>query len=200
MDEVDAYNYQTQQSNARTSSDEEYAGAIREEKIRTLISEIDPSQNVEPIIMRLRGYRFNRQAELWERSDKALIVSDNFVVKVEYILSNELSLNTTFGNLQPNDVNRMMEFLIETLTNDVIEHGQNYSVTYNQKEVKFSDDHATKEIILNEIFSSVYKALRRSINGKESERFFRSLRMNETISPPKNERGGFMESVKNLWS
>lgn len=200
MDELDAFNYQQKTQNQRTTSDDEYAGSMREEKLRSFLSEIDPSNQAQHIIMKLRGYRYNHHTEMWEKRKEAFVLSDDFIAKVEYVLSEELSLNTTFGNMQPNDVNRLMDLLIEILVNDSITYGSVYYAEYNGKRIYFDQDDTTKEVILSGIFSAVFKCLRRSLNGRESDRFFRSFRMNENIAPPKGEKGGMMEAVKTLFS
>lgn len=199
-DEVEAYNYQQAQQNARTTPEEEYASTLREERVRTLLTEIDPQNLVHTIIMGIRGYRYDKNREDWVRRPDAAQISENFIGKVEYVLNAELALNTTFGNLQTSDVNKIMDLLIEILVSDVVVHGGEYTVTMKGEVYNLSDDHNLKEVVLYGIFSSVYKCLRRSINGTEARRFFGSLRMNETINPPKGGKGGVLESLKALYS
>jgi hypothetical protein len=200
MDEYDAYNYQVSQSNARTTPEDEYAGSLREERVRSLLTEIDPANQVESIIMRIRGYRYDKTTEMWVKRKSAPNISENFIAKVEYILSEELSLNTTFSNLQPSDVNSIMALLIDILVSDVVVHGRNYTVELDGQRFNLADDHNLKEIVLYGVFSAVYKSLRRSINGTEAKRFFGSLRMNETINPPRQNKSGFMEAIKSLYN
>lgn len=197
-DEIESYNYAQRQNNARTSTDDEYASAMREERVRTLLTEIDPSNLVDSIIYRLRGYRFDKFREGWVKREHAVAISDNFIEKVEYILSEELALNTTFSNLDTADVNKIMELLIEILVSDVTVHGRNYIVSIDKKSYCLSDDHNLKEIVLFGIFSAVYKSMRRAIKGTEAKRFFGSLRMNETISPPNQKKGGLFDAFKSM--
>lgn len=199
-DELESYNYQTKQNNSRTTPEDEYASVLREERVRTLLTEIDPSNQVESIIYRLRGFRYDKIAEMWVKRNNSPQISENFIGKVEAILSEELSLNTTFSNLQTSDVNKMMEFFIDILISDVTVHGRDYEVIIDSKRFNLADDHNLKELVLGIIFSAVYKSLRRAINGTEARRFFGSLRMNETISPPRSQKAGFLESIKNLYT
>lgn len=195
------YNQQMAQQATMTSSDDEYAGQIREQRVRTLLTEIDPANQVEAIIMKIRGYRYNKIIEEWQRVDAAPQISENFIGKVEYILNEELSLNTTFSNIQPADVNRYMSLLIDVLISDVVVHGREYTVDIAGKKFDLSDDNNIREIILLGIFSAVYKCLRRAINGVEARRFFGSLRMNETLSPMQNKSSNaMMDAVKSIWS
>lgn len=199
-DDMDVMNYEVAQNNSRTTPDDEYASVMREERVRTLLTEIDPSNQVDSIIQRIRGYRFNKETDMWERRPNSAKISENFIGKVEYVLSEELCLNTTFSNLQPADVNKIMGLLIDIMVSDVTVHGREYIVEIDNKKFNLADDHNLKELVLYGIFSSVYKAMRRAINGTEAKRFFGSLRMNETISAPSSKKTGILEAVKSLYS
>jgi len=51
--------YPMQSQQVPVSSDELYANAINEEKIRNVISQLDPENQLKDIEMRIRGYKKN---------------------------------------------------------------------------------------------------------------------------------------------
>jgi hypothetical protein len=169
-------------SNA-SSRDDEYAGAIREEKVVTLLTEIDPDKSLENIEMRLRGKVFNKQQGEWV--DKYESVPNKLIERIMSLLSSVLNLNTTFSNLQPSDINRIMNLLTGIVISDLTVNGHEYGI---------HDNFIEKERIGFIVFNTTYLTLRRCINGLEARRFFSSLRMTETIMPQKQQRG-----VKNMF-
>ena len=52
-----------------SSQDEEYAGQLREQRVRTLLTEIDPENLLESLEFRLKGYKFNRTTHAWEKRE-----------------------------------------------------------------------------------------------------------------------------------
>ena len=169
----------------KTSPQDEYAGSLREEKVRTLLTEIDPENLLESIEYRIKGYKYNRQKNAWEKRANAKEIPSELVEKVIAKLSSILSLNTTFSNIQPADVNNIMGLLIDITISDLVVNGKKYGI---------ENDFNRKEEICFIIFNTVYLTLRRCINGTEARRFFGSLRMNETITPQQRSKGG-MEKV-----
>ena len=164
----------------KTSPQDEYAGQLREERVRTLLTEIDPENLLESIEYRIKGYKYNRQKNAWEKRNNTEEIPSDLIDKVIAKLSSILSLNTTFSNIQPQDVNNIMGLLIDITISDLVVNGKNYGI---------DTDFNRKEEIGFIIFNTVYLTLRRSINGTEARRFFGSLRMNETITPNQGSRG-----------
>ncbi len=68
-----SYEEEQQQQNysgVPTSPNELYANAINEEKIKNIISQLDPENQLKDIEMRIRGYKKNFYSGDWEKIDK----------------------------------------------------------------------------------------------------------------------------------
>lgn len=176
MNEEEYMGMQQKFAASQTSPDDEYAAQIREERVRTLLTEIDPDNLLDSIEYRLKGFKYDKNKRKWVQRVNSKQVPEELVNKVISLLSATLNLNTTFSNLQTNDVNRIMGFLIDIVISDLVVNGHKYEI---------HDDFSEKERICFIIFGTVYFCLRRAINGTEARRFFGSLRMLENISPQK---------------
>lgn len=192
MDEREYAEYQQKVAAKQTTSDDEYAGTVREERVRTLLSEIDPDNLVESIEYRIRGYKFNKRRGQWEKvQSDSCDVSELLVSKTISLIASVLNNNTTFSNLQSSDINRIMGLLIDIVISDMVVNGKKYGI---------HDDFNEKERICFIIFGTVNFALRRAINGTEARRFFGSLRMNEQISPDKKGGWGGIKDAAQIWN
>ena len=54
------------------SSDELYANSIQEDKIKNIISQLDPENQLKEIEMRIRGYKKNVFSSEWEKIDETI--------------------------------------------------------------------------------------------------------------------------------
>jgi hypothetical protein len=65
MNQMQQPNYQT----VPVSSDELYANAVQEDKIRNIVAQLDPENQLREIEMRIRGYKKNAFTKEWEKID-----------------------------------------------------------------------------------------------------------------------------------
>lgn len=188
-DEAKMYEMQKKLEANKSSPHDEYAGQMREERVRTLLTEIDPENLLESLEYRLKGYKFDALKRAWVKrsgGEEEPELPEKLINKVISLLSSILTIGTTFSNLQVGDVNRIMSLLIDIVVSDLVVNGEDYGIKNNFNE---------KERICFIVFSTVYLTLRRAIDGSEAKRFFGSLRMNESIHPQRSKDKGMMNKV-----
>ncbi len=156
------------------SSDELYAAQINEDKIKNIISQISPSNQVEDIEMRIRGYKKNFETGEWELIHKRNeTISDLLISRYVAFLGSIMNLNTTLGNLSPAQVTSIMKQTIQWVVDDIDNHAEEYGIGQD-----FSERTRVCDIILN----STFFCLNRSLNGIEARRFWSSLSLSESSS------------------
>ncbi len=151
-----------------------YADTMREEKIKNVISQIDPSNLLDEIEHRLRGEKYNKTNEEWEiisKNNKP--INDELVSKLISFLGSVLNQNTTLSNYSTHEVNNRMELVIEYLRDDLTDNDEKYGIEGDYTEM------TRVAMIVCETVSSVF---RRALNGMESKRVFSALRVTENLT------------------
>lgn len=170
------------------SSDEIYANYLQEEKIKNLVQQTSPDNQLEDIEWRIKGYRKNPLTMSWEKVDpKMPEPSPILVSKYVSYLSSLLNENTRFTNLSGTEINAIMKLVIEWLTDDLDSNSVEYEIGYN-----YSERTRIGQIILNE----TYICLKRSQNGMESRRIFNALKVTESLSEYPQQKKGFGDALK----
>ena len=176
-------NSQIQYTTVPVSSDELYANAIQEDKIRNIISQLDPENQLKEIEMRIRGYKRNSLTNEWEKIDPDSPEPPRLLISrfISY-LSSFMNQNTTQGNLSENQVNAIMRQTIAYVTDELDSNANLYNLENN-----YTERTRIGHILLN----SVFFVLTRALNGQEAKRMWKALSLNESFnqSPPKNKLG-----------
>lgn len=165
-----------QEQKMPVQSDELYAQQINEEKIRNIINQISPTNQIEEIGMRIKGYKKNLFTGEWEKmkslpNDKQIpeALADRYITW----LSSFMSLNTTLGNLSANQITRLMNNAVEWVVDDLDAHAEDYNI---------GRDLTERTRIADILMNSTFLVLNRSLNGAEARRFWGSLTMAENSS------------------
>lgn len=165
------------------SQDELYANAIQEERVKNIIAQLDPDNQLKEIEMRIRGYKKNYFTQEWEKIDPDTPEPPKLLVMrfISY-LSSIMNQNTTQGNLSEQQVNKLMWQTIEYISDELDANAQIYNLENN-----YTERTRIGHIILN----SVFFVLSRALNGQEARRMWKSLSLNESFntSPPKSKFG-----------
>lgn len=180
---------QTVEQEVPVQSDEIYANYLQEERVKNLISQISPDNQLAEIQWRIKGYVKNIATQQWEKVEQdapepsALLVS-------RYIswLSSLLNQNTTLSNLSSIEINRIMKTTIEWLTDDLRANSEAYGLGNN-----YTERTRIGHILLNNTFM----VMKRAQNGMESRRIFAALNVTENLQQ-EPRRKGFMEAIKGL--
>lgn len=172
--------------NIPVSSDELYANAIQEEKIKNVISQLDPENQLKEIEMRIRGYKRNVFTREWEKIDPDSPEPPRLLISrfISY-LSSIMNQNTTQGNLSETQINKLMELTIHYVSDELDSNAGLYNLEEN-----YTERTRIGHIMLNSMFFT----LNRALNGKESSRMWKSLSLNESLNPKQENK--LMESMK----
>jgi hypothetical protein len=165
------------------SQDELYANAIQEERIKNVIAQLDPENQLKEIEMRIRGYKKNYFSQEWEKIDPDTPEPPRLLVMrfISY-LSSIMNQSATQSNLSEQQVNKLMWQTIEYIADELDANAQIYNLENN-----YTERTRLGHIILNSIFF----ILTRALNGQEARRMWKSLSLNESFntSPQKSKFG-----------
>jgi|SRR6056297_1989529 len=151
-----------------------YASQLNEEKIRNIVAQISPSNQVQEIEMRLKGYKKNFMTDQWEKiSENAGNIPEDLVSRYVSWLSTFMNINTTLGNLSGGQITGLMRNAIEWVVDDIDAHAEEYGI---------SGDYTERTRLADMLLTSTFVVLNRSLNGIESRRFWSSLSMAESSS------------------
>lgn len=169
MNEV---NYFPQEQPNSVSSDELYAQTYNEERIKNIIAQISPSNELEEIELRIKGYKKDLYSGKWERI-RDTSFSDELVSNFMSSLSVFMNTNVTLGNLSERELAGIMKLLIEFVTDYIDDHADEYG---------FGTDYSERTRIADIFLYSIFFTLKRSLNGSEARRFWSRLSLNENAS------------------
>ncbi len=165
-----------------------YADSMREEKIKNVIAQIDPSNLLIEIEHRLRGEKFNPLTQSWDaisRDSNDKHISEKLISRFVSFLGAVLNQNTTLSNYSINEVNNRMNLVIEYIGDDLTDNDVEYGIEGDYTEM------TRIGMIICETVSSVF---RRALNGMESKRIFSALKVTESLTPAKT--GGIKDAFK----
>jgi len=156
------------------SQDELYAHAIHEEKIKNIISQLDPENQLKEIEMRIRGYKKNGYSGEWEKIDPDSPEPPRLLISrfISY-LSSFMNQNTTQSNLSETQINALMKLVIDYVSDELDSNADLYGLENN-----YTERTRIGHILLNSIFF----VLNRSLNGQEAKRMWKALSLNESYT------------------
>ena len=151
------------------------AQQMNEDKIKNILSQISPSNQVEEIEMRIKGYKKNLFNGSWEEisensTDK---IPEELVGRYTSWLSSFMNLNTTMGNLSAGQITALMKNAVRFVVDDIDAHAEEYGL---------GRDYTERTRIGDILLNSTFLVLNRSLNGIEARRFWGSLNLNESSS------------------
>lgn len=162
------------------SSDELYANAIQEERIKNIIGQLDPENQLKEIEMRIRGYKKNYLTQEWERIDPDAPEPPKLLIMrfISY-LSSVMNQSTTQSNLSDSQVNAIMRASIGYITDELDGNAKLYNLENNYTE---------RTRIGSIILMSEFMVLNRALNGQEAKRMWKAMSLTESFNqPPKNK-------------
>jgi hypothetical protein len=169
------------------SQDELYANAIQEDKIRNIISQLDPENQLKEIEMRIRGFKKNVLSSEWEKIDPDAPEPPKLLIErfISY-LSSFMNQNTTQSNLSEGQINALMRLVIDYVSDELDSNAGLYNLENN-----YTERTRIGHIILN----STFFVLNRALNGQEAKRMWKSLSMTESFSGGQ-EKNKMVEALK----
>jgi len=171
------------------SADEVYASYLQEERVKNVISQISPDNQLREIQWRIKGYLFDPLTQQWKKIEKdALEPHPMLVSRFISYLSSLLNQNTTLSNLSSSEINRLMRLVIQWIVDDLDSNSEIYELGED-----YTERTRIGHIILNETFT----ALKRAQNGMESRRIFKALNVTENLSQLPQKKG-LLDALK-VW-
>lgn len=184
MDERDREYYKSMP----VSSDELYANAIQEEKIKNIIAQLDPENQLRDIEWRIRGYKKNILTQEWEKVSQDIpSPPEELIAKFMSWLGSIMNQSLTHSNLSEAQINKIMKISIEYVSDELENHADVYGMENN-----YTERTRMGQIILN----STFFVLCRALNGQESKRFWKSLSLNENLGSDIQQKNRWMEALK----
>ena len=164
-----------------------YANAMQEDKVKNIIAQLDPDNQLQEIEMRIRGYKKNVFSGEWEKIDDSIPEPPKVLIaKFVSYLGSIMNQNTTQGNLSETQINKIMKIVIEYVVDELDCNEEIYNLENNYTE---------KTRIGDIIICTTFFVLTRALNGQEAKRMWHSLSLTEASSTnqPKNK---ILEALK----
>lgn len=179
---------QPQYQQVPVSQDEMAATMIQEERIRNIISQINPDNQLFDIEMRIKGFRKDMMTNQWIKIDDSVPEPHPLLVSrfISY-LSSILNQNTSMSNVSENQINKLMKLVIEYLVDDLDANAETYGIY---------SDYTERTRIGHIILNSVFMVLNRALNGQEARRMWGTLSLTESSSGEQQKKSGLIESLK----
>ena len=168
------------------SSDELYANAVQEDKIKNIISQLDPENQLKEIEMRIRGYKRNVFTRDWKKIDPNSPEPPKLLISrfISY-LSSIMNQNTTQGNLSDRQINALMAQAINYVADELDGNSTIYNLDNN-----YTERTRIGHIMLNSMFFT----LNRSLNGQEAKRMWKAMSLQDNLT--QENKGKFSEALK----
>lgn len=187
------YNPQEQQiayESEPIKSDEVYANMMQEERVKNILGQTSPDNQLTDIEWRIKGYKKNPYTSSWERIDPNAPEPHPLLVG-RYIafLSSILNDNTRFTNLSGNEINKLMKIIIEWLTDDIDTNAEVYGL---------KGDYTERTRIGYIILNNTFLVLKRSENGMESRRVWGAINMTESMNTMPQKKG-MMDALRGVF-
>lgn len=106
-----------------------YADAMREEKIRNVIAQLNPELLLSEIEHRIRGEKKNQFTDEWEKPEKKELMSELLVQNYISFLSVYLTQNNSLSNFSSNEINNIMNVVTDFVRDDLSDNAESYGLT-----------------------------------------------------------------------
>ncbi len=181
---------QQQYEQVPLSRDELYANVMNEDRVKNLIAQISPDNQLYEIEMRIKGYKKNFYSGNWEKIDeRAPEPHPLLVTRYVSFIASILNQNTSLSNLSSTQINRMMKMTIEFLVDDLESNAEEYGI---------GSDYTERTRIGYMVLNVIFLVLNRALNGMEARRMWSSVNVTESgsLNPPKKGMMDFMKFWK----
>ena len=177
---MDEQQFLREQQDKQTSNDPNamYADVMREERAANILAQIDPGNLLTDIEHRIRGEKKDMYGQ-WSRISRSSgQVSEELVSDFISFLGSILNQNTSMSNFKEQEVTNMMEMIIDWVRTNLVVNAERYGIEGNYPEY---------DRVAHIICATSFTVFKRALNGAESRKIFRMMKMNETINPSSKE-------------
>ncbi len=156
-----------------------YADAIREDKVTNILSQINPDNLLTDIEHRIRGEKKDYNGAWVRISTNSTPVSEELVSNFISFLGCILNQNTSMSNFREDEINNLMDMITSWVQRDLVVNAVKYKIEGNYTEY---------DRIGHIICATCFAVFKRALNGREAIRIFKMMRMQENISPEKQNK------------
>ena len=157
-----------------------YNSLVQEERVNNFISQTSPVQSLKAIDFILRGYVYDEGAKDWVQVADGIPPS----IRLDFLqfITTDLSEDVRMTNLQPKQLNGVMESTIEWVVDylDIIADEETIKDEKGNK-MELSEEQMTKIAWI--LIKAVFFSLSRSVNGVERGKIYGSLNLGGNIDP-----------------
>lgn len=158
-----------------------YSDTLREEKLNTILQQINPDNLMVDIENRIKGYRKDSYSQEWIKIDsRAKEINPELVANFMSFLGSILNQNTSMSNFSASEINAIMENIIEHIADDLETNDIKYEI---------EGDYSEMTRIGDIIAMTVFSVLKRAQNGMEARRVFASLKIHENLTQNPQQKG-----------
>jgi len=170
-----------EQQDKQTASDPNamYADMQREEKAINILAQINPDNLLTDIEHRIRGEKKSFNGQWVIISANKTPVSEELVSDFISFLGSILNQNTSMSNFKEGEVNNLMEMITDWVKDNLDVNSVRYGIEGNYTEY---------DRIAHIVCSTCFAVFKRALNGGESRRIFKMMRMNENINPERKNK------------
>jgi len=155
-----------------------YAGSMTEDRVTNILSQINPDNLLTDIEHRIRGEKKDFNGQWVKMSPNSQPVSEELVSDFMSFLGAILNQNTSMSNFKEGEVNNMMEMITDWVRDSFVVNAKRYGI-----EGQYTEYDRVGHIIC----STCFAVFKRALNGRESARIFKMLRVSETNNPQKSK-------------
>lgn len=168
--------------------DDVYVSLQQEERVKNLIDQIAPDNQLLDLQWRIKGYIKDPVTRKWVKvNSNAPEPHPLLVMRYISFLSTILNQNTTLSNYSSTEINYMMKLIIEWLVDDLDSNANEYGL---------KNDYTEMTRIGYMILNTTFSAFKRAQNGMESRRIFKIMNIHEGLTPEHTNKGGILEALK----
>lgn len=180
---MDEFQAAKEQQERQLSSDPQaiYADHMREEKAINILAQINPDSLLTDIEHRIRGEKKDYTGQWVKISEDGREVSEQLVSTFISFLGAILNQNTSMSNFKEAEVNNLMEMITDWVRNDLVVNASRYGI---------EGEYTEYDRVAHIVCSTCFTVFKRALNGRESARVFKMMRVSEVLNPER----------KNKWS
>lgn len=161
------------------------ADTFREERATNILAQINPDNLLVDIEHRIRGEKKDYTGAWVVMSKDNKPVSEELVSTFISFLGCILNQNTSMSNFKEQEVNNLMGMITNWVKSDLVVNAEKYGIEGQYTEY---------DRIAHIVCSTCFAVFKRALNGRESGRIFKMMRMNENIQGEK--KSSFKDNFK----
>lgn len=123
------FQMEMQRSQQEADPNSIYADSLREDKIRNVISQLNPELLLTEIEHRIRGEKKDSITGQWVPISQGHLVSEELVQNYIAFLNVYLTQNNSLSNFTPDEINNIMNVVTDYIKDDLSDNADKYGLT-----------------------------------------------------------------------